>query len=573
MSTRERGSSGRPGVLDVPTGVGPASGDDRGAGEPQAQLRAFRAAQAVDERARRSSRASTARPSRVSTCTRSAGAACSPASSRKAAALRTAPRPTSARASSTKIVGPAGRVAGLAVEPGGERAVAAPVEHAGGPGGQRRALRRQQGGEHGVAGEGVAEAQPTVGDDEQPDVRRRPQRRDHRPLDLVGRPVTTSGRVGDRSQQPPVGVVDHRGGEHHLLRRRRQGGQPSRHEPRHRRRHPRRTDRQQLLDQQRQPVGAGDELLALGRGQRGAAAGRRQCGHALGVQAVQRQRADVGGEAREGGAGDVVAGRRHQQHGRVDQRAREVAHEVERVRVGPVQVLQHEQRGLPGQQRQHPLAEHDRGVGRAGVGRARERLVRDAGQQPAQRRAVGPQRGVVEGDARAQQPGQRLGHRPVGAAAVDRAPDQHRHACRGGPPAQLACEARLADARLAGDEQRAPLAAGGGVDEPERRGQLRPPPDQHRAAGGGHGHSLACPTPARQAPLSGRRPLGRLGSAPTSAPQAPLSSRRPSAAPARRCPRRARGPAGTALRCTSRRSGRLPPTRRRPPATRRPGRG
>ena len=49
MSTMERGSSGRPGVLDVPTGVGPPSGDDRGAGEPQAQLRAFRTAQAVDD--------------------------------------------------------------------------------------------------------------------------------------------------------------------------------------------------------------------------------------------------------------------------------------------------------------------------------------------------------------------------------------------------------------------------------------------------------------------------------------------------------------------------------------------
>ena len=43
------GVVGPPGVLDVPTGVGPPSGDDRGAGEPQAQLRAFRTAQAVDD--------------------------------------------------------------------------------------------------------------------------------------------------------------------------------------------------------------------------------------------------------------------------------------------------------------------------------------------------------------------------------------------------------------------------------------------------------------------------------------------------------------------------------------------
>ena len=117
------------------------------------------------------------------------------------------------------------------------------------------------------------------------------------------------------------------------------------------------------------------------------------------------------------------------------------------------------------QQPQQALGEHDDGVG-AGPRVASAVGLGPAGQQPgqcgtvgAQRRGPGVSRVVEEADHRA-------GDRPERAAALDRAPGQHRQPALGGPRGDLVEQAGLPDPGLARDEERATPAGGDRVDQP-----------------------------------------------------------------------------------------------------------
>ena len=142
------------------------------------------------------------------------------------------------------------------------------------PAGHRRAVGREEGREHRVAGQGVAPREASVGGGEQARGHRRPQRREH--PGLVD--------AGGRGEQPVVGVaggdgrgVDHRAGPVG------QGPQPSGDEPRPARGHGAGAGVEQLLDEEGQALGAGEELPEIARRVR---PGAREGGHAVGVEPV-----------------------------------------------------------------------------------------------------------------------------------------------------------------------------------------------------------------------------------------------------------------------------------------------
>ena len=136
----------------------------------------------------------------------------------------------------------------------------------------------------------------------------------------------------------------------------------------------------------------------------------------------------VGEPAHTLGRGALVrAVGREQQNRPVVEVVREEDDEIERRRVGPVQILEHEQHGRGG------------GV----VGEQRERLL----EHPQLRaRACEPQLSERT---------QRLDERLVGqlrADEIDRAPEEDLEPCVAGAARELGREPRLADARLSGDE-------------------------------------------------------------------------------------------------------------------------
>ena len=183
------------------------------------------------------------------------------------------------------------------------------------------------------------------------------------------------------------------------------------------------------------------------------------------------------GELR-GDVGLVVAEGRHDQHPRRGTRPDEMAHEPERRRVRPVDVLEDdEERPLRadadeqvGDRRVQPVALGVR------IGRRRRGRVADTGREP---REEARQLAATLGEVRAQRVRIGVAHevlecrreRPVGradggvAVAVE-----HRCALGGDLAGELAHEPALAGAGLAGEKRRAaPFPGGTGQERPERR--------------------------------------------------------------------------------------------------------
>ena len=232
-----------------------------------------------------------------------------------------------------------------------------------------------------------------------------------------------------------------------------------------------------LLDEERVAlrlaVERGDELRrprlgAERRDELGDLAGREAVERHLGEHAVAPQRRD---QLRQRVAVvdlGVAVGAEEHRAPRL-RRPHQVAHQLQRRAVGPLQVVEHEQQrgagGDLGQQRgqgvEQPLA-LDPGLGldrgpprgrselrqqRREVGRARAEPLRRAGQRGAARPAA-----------------QHLEHRLVGAGArLVEAPEQDDRAVAMDRARELGGQARLADPRLAGEQDEAPLVLGGRV--------------------------------------------------------------------------------------------------------------
>jgi hypothetical protein len=222
---------------------------------------------------------------------------------------------------------------------------------------------------------------------------------------------------------------------------------------------------QQLLGEERVALGARDDRVGQRRRRRAFAPGEQR------GQLVARERAELHHERRAGSphavgeaahalgrCGVVGATGREQQHAPLVEVVREVDDEIERRRVGPVQVLEHEQ--------------HRRR--RRGVGEQRERVFERA-------RPRAGRRGLVASGA--QRP-QRLGERlegQLGADEVEAAPDERPKAGRIGTRRQLRGQARLADARVAGDEHGRSAPRRRAVERPLEPAQLVRAPDEHLA--------------------------------------------------------------------------------------------
>ena len=145
----------------------------------------------------------------------------------------------------------------------------------------------------------------------------------------------------------------------------------------------------------------------------------------------------------------------------------QVLQQRQRLPVGPVQVLEHEQapgiRGQHAQQPQHRLAQVDQRL----VARGRLRLP-PLGNQPAQRGPERVQFGADREPARAPGRHQRLGERPERRrdAPGHRPPGQDREPARAGRAGGLADQPRLPDPGFAGQQHRAAVP------------RLAPPPGQ-----------------------------------------------------------------------------------------------
>jgi hypothetical protein len=246
---------------------------------------------------------------------------------------------------------------------------------------------------------------------------------------------------------------------------------------------------EQLLGEERVALGPRGDRVAqrrLGR----ARLRREQGGQLLAGERAQlehepvRAQDAVGHPAHAVGGGRLVrASRGEHQQPAVAQVVGEEDVEVERGRVRPVQILEHEQRRLRG----------------AALREQRQRILEHAQLRAARVIAAGE---LAEGLR------ERL-VRQLGAGEVDRAPDQHGEAGRAGLRLQLAGEPRLADARLAGDQharavpraRRRERAAqrrelGGASDERRHAASIRaraPRPQDTHATGRGY----ACPADAR----------------------------------------------------------------------------
>jgi hypothetical protein len=171
----------------------------------------------------------------------------------------------------------------------------------------------------------------------------------------------------------------------------------------------------------------------------------------------------------------------HAEHGLGGQIVAQVLHDRERVRVGPVQVFEHQQQagapGEPPQQLQHGLAAHRCRVVTAAV----TFRTADRGNHRPQRGQPRRQAGVVGKHALAQRLQQRLCHRPVrdaGAGGYGTA-GKHRRPARPRLGGQFASQPGLADPRLAGEEHHRARAVPGCRERgPQPRG-LRIAADEH----------------------------------------------------------------------------------------------
>ena len=281
-----------------------------------------------------------------------------------------------------------------------------PVQRAGGVGGEHRALGARQRREHGVLGQRVAPAQPAVRRrDEQAGVDRAPQGAGGRRR--VG--------PGGRRQQVPRQVATEQGGDAHdvavaggeggdavgdgvgerlgHLGRQRARRVPAALAPHDR---PRVGEAgRELLDQQRQPVGGGQDVVADGvvglvaehRARQGGGVGR--------GEAPEVHRRHPGAAQRRQALGRLLVGAHRAEHPDLGGREApgEVLEDREGVAVGPVQVVEDHDRaprsGDHPEQLADGLAEHQDGVDevRAGpaVGRPRGPGGQEAGEDGPER--------------------------------------------------------------------------------------------------------------------------------------------------------------------------------------------
>ena len=165
---------------------------------------------------------------------------------------------------------------------------------------------------------------------------------------------------------------------------------------------------------------------------------------------------------------------REQQNPPVVEVVREEDDEIERRRVGPVQILEHEQ--------------HGRG-GRA-LGEQRERLL-----EHPQLRARGPLIDLPKLSERAQGLDERL----VGqlrADEIDRAPEEDLEPCVAGAARELGREPGLADARLSGDEDGRAAARPRRVERALELPELACASDERRSGASLHAASIPPPLKA-----------------------------------------------------------------------------
>ena len=335
--------------------------------------------------------------------------------------------------------------------------------------GQQGPFRRQQPGQHCVVGQRVPEPEAVAVGDHELQADAAPQRCHHRGV----------GQAGERAQQRPVEpAAEDRGRAQHPAGIRVDGVEPPPYRVGERARDPGRGQvtclpgaiplgqrpfrdqaREDLLDQEWDALGPfGDKRLDRARQVGGAHAGQGHPAHRRRVQPAQRQHGrGPAGFQRAGQAGRaaafLVAQGAEAEHPLGRQVVGQVLKQGQRLQVGPVQVLQHEQApGLGGehaQQPQHRLAEDDQGfiAGRA----LRRPPLR---YQPPER---GPERIQVCAVRQAACPPgrhQRLGEGPErrGHAAGHRPPGQHDQAARLRRARGLADQPRLPDPGFAGQE-------------------------------------------------------------------------------------------------------------------------
>jgi hypothetical protein len=228
---------------------------------------------------------------------------------------------------------------------------------------------------------------------------------------------------------------------------------------------------QQLIDQERQPVGGGAEPALDSPRQRGRAqAGPGHVDHGRLLQPLQRHHG--GGPAGGQGGGQLAAGgallgaeRGQAEDPLAGQVVGQVLEHGQGLGVGPVQVLQDQQAatvaGQGAQQPQDPLAEHDQGLGAVrGLPRP---PFRD---QPPQGRPERPQLGEVGEAAPAQLAQDRLGQRP----------ERHRP--------------RLARPGLPDDHRGRPATRDRPVQRLQQDPELVGPSHQHRAEHLSHAASM-----------------------------------------------------------------------------------
>ena len=255
----------------------------------------------------------------------------------------------------------------------------------------------------------------------------------------------------------------------------------------------------QLADQERVAVGeVADRGRELGRHEVGTRREPDELGHLVAREPGEAQphdvvAAQVGERLRERlrhvGLGVAEGG--DQEHARRPG-PDEMAQEVERRGVGPVAVLEHEQRRpAPGHAREHVGDRRVEPVAlRVGVGVGGTWTLGGAGRQLGQEpRELAPSHAQLVGPHRPRQLVERLDERPVGRVhhGVARAVEHERAVARG-LGGELAHEPALAGAGLAADQDRSaafaggarheqaqPLELGGTADERERRGDAERP--------------------------------------------------------------------------------------------------
>ncbi len=271
------------------------------------------------------------------------------------------------------------------------------------------------------------------------------QRRKERPVGLTAehrcRPHRIPGPRGERVE-PAVDLggegCGHRGSWPVLL-----GGPDSRH--------------REVLDQQRQSLGAGHDVgRELGHESRPEPG----LGQLHDLRCAQRpQRQDRRARRRrepvyDVGPGPVVAGRDDDQHLGVADRGTEELQESDRVRIGPVGVLDNEEAPAFAhavEQPHHALAEHERWIHVdpvdpvfVGVG--------PFGEQPPQRGSVGPDRRRAVRRVRAKRRQKRLRDGPVRRPVLHGRAGQHRRSVLPRVLLERPQQPGLAEAGLSGDQ-------------------------------------------------------------------------------------------------------------------------